>query len=80
MNTVNRDNIERVGKHVITDIIEDGPAEDAGLKVGDEIASKGQTINGESIDAISKYIKGASGTEVELGVRKLGEENIQQSP
>ncbi|MBM55144.1 MAG: peptidase S41 [Euryarchaeota archaeon] len=64
------------GKHVITDIIEDGPAEDAGLKVGDEIVTvKGQTINGESIDAISKYIKGASGTEVELGVRKLGEEN-----
>ena len=45
----------------------------------DEIVSvKGQNLSGESIDAISKYIKGASGTEVEIGVKKLGEFDTTQ--
>ena len=67
------------GRHIITDLIEGGPAEHAGLKVGDEIVSvKGQNLSGESIDAISKYIKGASGTEVEIGVKKLGEFDTTQ--
>lgn len=67
------------GRHIITDLIEGGPAENAGLKVGDEIVSvKGQNLSGESIDAISKYIKGASGTEVEIGVKKLGEFDTTQ--
>ena len=62
------------GKHIVADIVEGGPAENAGLEIGDEIVSvKGMNIRGESIEVISDQIKGTTGTEVEIGVVKYGD-------
>ena len=64
------------GKYIIADILEGGPAEGAGLQIGDELISiKGRSIEEEGIDLISDQIKGTSGTEVEIGVLKMGEQS-----
>ena len=64
------------GKFIIADILEDGPAEESGLQIGDELISiKGKNIEEESIDLISDQIKGTSGTKVEIGVIKMGEQS-----
>ena len=64
------------GKFIIADILEGGPAEGAGLQIGDELISiKGRGIEKEGIDLISNQIKGTSGTEVEIGILKMGEQS-----
>ena len=64
------------GKYIVTDIVENGPAELSGVEIGDELVSvKGQDIRGKGIDAISDQIKGTSGTEVVVGFIKYGEES-----
>ena len=64
------------GRYIIGDIVEGGPAEDAGLQIGDElVAIKGMDIRGKGIDGISDQIKGTSGTEVNVGVIKKGTED-----
>lgn len=64
------------GKYIVTDIVENGPAELIGVEIGDELVSvKGQDIRGKGIDAISHQIKGTSGTEVVVGFIKYGEES-----
>lgn len=64
------------GKYIISDIVENGPAELSGVEIGDELVSvKGQDIRGKGINAISDQIKGTSGTEVVVGFIKYGEES-----
>ena len=64
------------GKYIVSDIVENGPAELSGVEIGDELVSvKGQDIRGKGIDAISDQIKGTSGTEVVVGFIKYGEES-----
>ena len=64
------------GKYIVSDIVENGPAELIGVEIGDELVSvKGQDIRGKGIDAISDQIKGTSGTEVVVGFIKYGEES-----
>ena len=64
------------GKYIVSDIVENGPAELIGVEIGDELVSvKGQDIRGKGIDAISHQIKGTSGTEVVVGFIKYGEES-----
>ena len=64
------------GKYIVSDIVENGPAELIGVEIGDELVSvKGQDIRGKGIDAISHQIKGTSGTEVVVGFIKFGEES-----
>lgn len=64
------------GKYIVSDIVENGPAELSGVEIGDELVSvKGQDIRGKGIDAISDQIKGTSGTEVVVGFIKFGEES-----
>ena len=64
------------GKYIVSDIVENGPAELSGVEIGDELVSvKGQDIRGKGIDAISHQIKGTSGTEVVVGFIKYGEES-----
>lgn len=62
------------GGYIITDLIEGGPAEKAGISLGDELVSiKGIDLKGDKIDVIGDRIKGTSGTDVELGFIKHGE-------
>jgi carboxyl-terminal processing protease len=62
------------GGFIIIDLIEGGPAEKAGIELGDRLVSiKGIDLKNEEIDDIGKQIKGTSGTDVELGIISPGE-------
>ena len=64
------------GKYIVSDIVENGPAELSGIEIGDELVSvKGQDVRGKGIDAISDQIKGTSSTEVVVGFIKYGKES-----
>lgn len=59
---------------VITEIIEGSPANKAGLKVGDAITSvDGQNAKGRTEQEVLAFLRGFPGTQVELGVRRPGE-------
>jgi len=59
---------------VVTEIIEGGPAQKAGLKVGDAIAAvDGQNAKGRSEQEVLAFLRGYPGTEAELLVRRPGE-------
>lgn len=56
-------------KEIITDISFEGPAYNAGLKVGDEIKSvNGQSTAGRSHQDILQFIRGLPGTRIQIGV------------
>lgn len=64
------------GKAVITHPYKGFPAFKTGLRVGDEIiAVNGQNVQGKSTSEISSLLKGQPRTEVEVTVRRYGEEN-----
>ncbi len=59
---------------VITEIIENSPAHKAGLKVGDAIVTvDGQSAKGRSADEVLNFLRGVSGTETDLMIRRGGE-------
>ncbi len=58
---------------VVSQLIKDAPAEKAGIKEGDIIVSAdGQNLIGMELDVAISYIRGASGTTVNVGVRRGG--------
>ena len=68
---------EREGVVYVVSVIEGTPAEAAGLQAEDEIVS----IDGESrdrwdIDEVVTRVRGPEGTEVELGVRRVDEDEL----
>lgn len=68
---------EREGVVYVVSTIEGTPAEAAGVQADDEIVS----IDGESrdrwdIDEVVTRVRGPEGTEVELGVRREGEDDL----
>jgi carboxyl-terminal processing protease len=68
---------ERDGVVYVVSTIEGTPAEEAGLQPEDEIVS----IDGESrdrwdIDEVVTRVRGPAGTDVELGVRREGEDGL----
>lgn len=68
---------ERDGVVYVVSTIEGTPAEAAGLRPDDEIVS----IDGEArerwdIDEVVTRVRGPAGTDVELGVRRKGEEDL----
>jgi carboxyl-terminal processing protease len=68
---------ERDGVVYVVSTIEGTPAEEAGLQPEDEIVS----IDGESrdrwdIDEVVTRVRGPEGTDVELGVRREGEDDL----
>lgn len=65
---------ERVGDYVVlVEIIENSPANKAGLKVGDMILSiDGQSAKGRSEQDVQEFLRGYPGTKTELMVRRPG--------
>jgi carboxyl-terminal processing protease len=67
----------RGGSLVVLAPIEGGPAERAGLRAGDVIASvDGRDPSAEPIDKLLKRLRGAPGTHVNVGVRRAPSETV----
>lgn len=65
----------RDGKIMILMPYEGFPAQKAGLKIGDEIiAVDGKDVTGKDTEEISTLLKGQSGTEVKITIRRYGKE------
>ena len=63
------------GKVEVIKPIKGSPAEEAGLKPGDEvIKADGKEYKAEQLDELSKYIKGEEGTEITLTVKREEEQ------
>lgn len=59
----------------ISQVNEDSPAEQAGLKAGDVLLqADGHTVSGQDLDKIVSWISGEAGTEVELRILRNGKE------
>jgi carboxyl-terminal processing protease len=66
---------KKIGDYVtITELYEDQPADQAGLKPGDQIiAVDGKDAKGKDPDELNEFLRGFPGTEVKLTVRRIGE-------
>ncbi|MGD9571933.1 MAG: S41 family peptidase [Thermoleophilia bacterium] len=59
----------RDGVTVVTRVFEGGPAEKAGVEVGDRIVSvEGEATKGKTLEQVVSTIRGPEGTEVTIGV------------
>jgi carboxyl-terminal processing protease len=59
---------------VVSEIIENSPAQKAGLKVGDAFVSiEGQSAKGKNEQEVQAFLRGYPGTKAELVVRRPGE-------
>ncbi len=66
----------RDGKLLIIAPLEDTPGEKAGLKAEDEILEiDGKSTKGITVDAAADKIRGEEGTQVQLLIKREGEEN-----
>lgn len=67
---------ERIGDPAslyVNHVIPEGPAQQAGLKHGDEIVTvNGATVSGKSYEQVIKMVRGEAGTAVKLGVKGDG--------
>lgn len=69
---------DKNGQVVITDVMEDSPASEAGLRAGDAItAVDGAPTTGRTLEQISQMIRGTEGTSVVLTIRRAGGEATQ---
>ncbi len=69
---------DKNGQTVITDVLEDSPASDAGLRAGDVIlAVDGTPTVGRTLEQVSQMIRGNEGTQVVLTIRRAGAEQQQ---
>jgi len=68
---------KKMGDYVtITELYEGQPADQAGLKPGDQIiAVDGKDAKGKSPDELNEFLRGFPGTEVQLTVRRVGKSN-----
>ena len=71
---------ERIGDPAslyVNYVIPEGPAQQAGLKHGDEIVTvNGATVSGKTYEQVIKMVRGEAGTAVNLGVK--GEEGLRE--
>jgi len=64
---------ERAGQVVVTEVLEESPAIESGLRAGDVILSvDGVPAVGLSLERVSQMIRGAEGSEVSLTIQRLG--------
>ena len=67
---------ERIGDPAslyVNYVIPEGPAQQAGLKHGDEIVTvNGATVSGKTYEQVIKMVRGEAGTAVKLGVKGEG--------
>ena len=60
---------------LISEVYEESPAEQAGLKAGDVILqADGHAVSGQDLDTVVSWISGEPGTDVELRISRDGEE------
>lgn len=60
---------------LISEVYEESPAEQAGLKEGDVLLqADGHAVSGQDLDTVVSWISGEPGTDVELRVSRAGEE------
>ena len=60
---------------LISEIYEESPAEQAGLKEGDVLLqADGHAVSGQDLDTVVSWISGEPGTDVELRILRNGEE------
>ncbi|MDQ7857660.1 MAG: S41 family peptidase [Armatimonadota bacterium] len=65
---------DRAGQPVITDVLENSPAGEAGVRGGDVIlAVDGVPTAGRSLEEVSQMIRGAEGTTVTLRLQRNGQ-------
>lgn len=66
---------KKMGDYVtITELYQDQPADQAGLKAGDQIiAVDGKDVKGKTPDELNEFLRGFPGTQVELTIRRPGE-------
>ncbi|MEN0004602.1 MAG: S41 family peptidase [Bacteroidota bacterium] len=64
----------KMGEYVvITDLYEDQPADQAGLKVGDKIiAVEGENAKGKNPEQINNFLRGVAGTPVQITIERPG--------
>jgi C-terminal processing protease CtpA/Prc len=71
---------ERIGDPAslyVAHVHPDGPAQQAGLKHGDEVVTvNGATVTGKTYEQVIKMVRGEAGTAVKLGVK--GEEGVRE--
>ncbi len=61
------------GSLIVSQVFEGTPAQKAGIKAGDIIISaNGQALSGMDLDVATSYIKGKSGTTVNIQVKRQG--------
>jgi carboxyl-terminal processing protease len=67
----------RDGQAVIADVLEDSPAAESGLRVGDVIvAVDGHSTVGVPLDRVSDMIRGSAGSQVNVRVRRQGDNEV----
>ena len=75
---------ERIGEPAalyVTQVREDGPAHEAGLKHGDEIVGvNGTSVAGKSYEQVVSMIRGEAGTPVKLEVKGTRELSVMRVP
>ncbi|MBI3998560.1 MAG: S41 family peptidase [Armatimonadetes bacterium] len=68
---------EKNGQVVITEVLENSPASETGLRAGDVIiAVDGVSTTGHSLEQVSQMIRGNEGTPVVLTIRRQGDEAL----
>jgi len=67
------------GQFTMISLGKGGPAEQAGIKVGDKIISiDGESTEGMASDSVISRLRGEPGTKVKLSVKRDGEENVKR--
>jgi len=70
---------EMDGGLVVFEIYEDSPALEAGLLLGDEVIEvNGQSTKEKSSDELTEFLRGAPGTQVELTIKRDGEDKLKK--
>ena len=67
------------GRVLISSIVHNGPAEAAGIEVGDEvITASGIEVLDKSNDELNQLVRGQANTSIVLGIRKNGQSEVKE--
>ena len=66
------------GRVFISMVVNDGPADNAGIEIGDEvITAAGVPVMGKTNDELNQLVRGQAKTSVLLGIKKNGQDNVE---
>ena len=67
------------GRVFISNVVPNGPADAAGIEVGDEVISaSGVNVLGKSNEVLNQLVRGQAKTTIQLGIRKNGSDSVRQ--